>query len=44
MQSACGRAPDGTQLVRVDVEGEPPVRLTRVQFALLDDTRFFERR
>jgi hypothetical protein len=24
-------APDGARLVRVDVEGEPPVRLTRVQ-------------
>jgi len=30
--------------VRVDVEGEPPVRLTRVQYGLLDGTRFFERR
>jgi hypothetical protein len=32
------------RLVRVDAEGEPPVRLTRVQYGLLDATRFFEQR
>jgi hypothetical protein len=37
-------APDGARLVRLDVDGEPPVRLTRVQYGLLDGTRFFERR
>jgi hypothetical protein len=37
-------APDGARLVRVDVAGEPPLRLTRVQYGLLDGTRFFEQR
>jgi hypothetical protein len=37
-------APDGARLVRVDVDGEPPIRLTRVQYGLLDGTKFFERR
>jgi hypothetical protein len=32
-------SPDGAQLVRLDVEGEPPVRLTRAQYGLLDGTR-----
>jgi hypothetical protein len=37
--------PDGARLVRLDVEGELPVRLSRVQYGLLDGTRiFFERR
>src|SRR3954449_13350059 len=27
-------------LVRVDVEGEPPIRLTRVQSGMLDETHF----
>jgi hypothetical protein len=26
--------------VRVDVQGEPPIRLTRVQSGLLDETQF----
>jgi hypothetical protein len=37
-------APGGARLVRLDIEGEPPVRLTWVQYGLLDGTRFFERR
>jgi hypothetical protein len=37
-------APDGARLVRIDVEGEPPIRWTRVQYGLLDRTRFFGRR
>jgi hypothetical protein len=28
-------APDGARLVRVDAEGEPPVKLTPVQYGLL---------
>jgi hypothetical protein len=36
--------PMARALVRVDVEGEPPVQLTRVQYGLLEGTRFFERR
>jgi hypothetical protein len=38
------RAADGARLVRVGVEGESPVRLSRLQFRLLDGTRFFQRR
>jgi hypothetical protein len=38
------RAADGARLVRIGVEGESPVRLSRLQFRLLDGTRFFQRR
>jgi hypothetical protein len=36
------RAADGARLVRIGVEGESPVRLSRLQFRLLDGTRFFQ--
>jgi hypothetical protein len=35
---------DGAQLARIDVEGEPPIRLTEDQFEMLDGTSYFERR
>jgi hypothetical protein len=43
MHNECSRR-DGAQLARIDVEGEPPIRLTERQFEMLDGTRYFERR
>ena len=35
---------DGAKLVRIDVEGEQPIRLTETQYELLDGTLYFDRR
>jgi hypothetical protein len=35
---------DGAQLARIDIEGEPTIRLTETQFEFLDGTPYVERR
>jgi hypothetical protein len=34
---------DGAQLARIDVKGEPPIRLIEIQFEMPDGTPYFER-